>query len=466
MERAAVHEIYHAALKAADPYIAVKKAVYLEENRLIVNGTDYDLSNFNKVMVIGAGKGTASMAQAVEDILGERIDEGVIIVKYSHTRHLQKIRQVEASHPLPDLAGVRGTDEILEMLKTVDDKTLIICLLSGGGSALLVSPAEGLALEDKQITTNLLLKCGATIEELNTVRKHLSKVKGGKLAKMAYPSTVLTLVLSDVIGDRLDVIASGPTVPDNSTFTDALNIVTNLIEKCSLKDMFPERVLDHLGSGVNGKAAETPKEGEPYFNSTSIFIVGSLRQAIAAAKWVAEEMGFETRIVTDRLQGEAKEAAIYLADIARKAKKSRKAGKPLCLISGGETTVNVIGKGKGGRNQELALALAIEIKGIEGVTMLSAGTDGTDGPTDAAGAVVDVNTVKLANRAGLDSQAYLADNDSYTFFERLDALTGSNHHIKTGPTGTNVMDIQLILVSDPTACGNALVLGNEMVKNE
>ncbi len=466
MEKDSALNIYYAALKAADPYIAIIKAVYLKGNKLFVNGTDYDLSSFNKVMVIGAGKGTARMAQALEDILGERIDEGLIIVKYGHTARLNKIRQVEASHPLPDLAGVRGTGEILVMLEKVDAETLIICLLSGGGSALLVSPAEGLTLEDKQITTDLLLKSGATIDELNIVRKHLSKAKGGQLARMAWPATVVTLILSDVIGDRLDVIASGPTVPDHSTFTEALKIVTNLIEKQGLKDTFPERVLDYLRAGVSGRAAETPKEGEPCFQNTCAFIVGSLSQAISAARDRAEEMEFQTEIVTDILQGEARVAAIYLADIAREARKSRKVGKPICFISGGETTVTVQGMGKGGRNQEMALAFAIAIKGVEGITMLSAGTDGTDGPTDATGAVVDSNTVYLAERAGLDPQVYLANSDSYTFFEKLDALTGSWHHIKTGPTGTNVMDIQLILVSDSTACGSDAVSDNVLVRNE
>ncbi|MBA4372149.1 MAG: glycerate kinase [Thermodesulfovibrio sp.] len=464
MERDSGIKIYRSALIASDPYIAVKKAVYLEENRLMVGGTLYDLSNFNRVMVIGAGKGTALMARAVEDVMGERVDKGVIIVKYGHTTHLDRIRQVEASHPLPDLAGVRGTGEILEMLRKVDDKTLIICLLSGGGSALLVSPANGLTLEDKQITTDLLLKSGATIDELNTVRKHLSKVKGGQLAGMASPATVVTLILSDVIGDRLDVIASGPTVPDRSTFADALNIVTTH----NVEDRFPEKVLNHLRAGVNGTVPETPKEGEPCFNNASAFIVGSLRQAIAAAKEIAEEMGFDTEIITDKLQGEARNAARYLADIARRVKRDKKPGKPHCLISGGETTVMVKGTGKGGRNQEMALAFAIEISGSEGITMLSAGTDGTDGPTDATGAVVDGNTVNLANRVGLDPQTYLADNNSYVYFEKLDALTGSDHHIKTGPTGTNVMDIQLILVSDSTVCGHSVPVGNktEMATNE
>ncbi|TAN44017.1 MAG: glycerate kinase [Nitrospirae bacterium] len=448
MERDAILEIYHAALKATDPYIAVKKAVDLKENTLIINKTEFDLSSFSRVIVIGAGKGTASMAQAVENVLGNRIDAGLIIVKYAHTMHLKNIRQVEASHPLPDMAGVRGTDNIMELLEKVDDKTLIICLLSGGGSALLVLPAYGITLEDKQTTTDLLLKSGATIDELNTVRKHLSKVKGGLLARMAWPATVVTLILSDVIGDRLDVIASGPTVPDHSTFTDALKIVTNLIEKQGLKDKFPEGVIDYLRSGVSARVSETPKEGEPCFNNTYVFIVGSLSQAISAARDKAEKMGFETKIVTDKLQGEARYAALYLADATRETRKSRKDGKPLCLISGGETTVTVKGNGLGGRNQELALAFAVAIEGEEGIMLLSAGTDGTDGPTDAAGAVVNGATAINAKQLGLAPEAYLRNNDSYTFFKRLDALSYGKAHFITGPTGTNVMDMQVILVEE------------------
>jgi hydroxypyruvate reductase len=446
LEIYAVLEIYQAALKSADPYAAVKKALYRKEGRLTVNGTEYDLDAFSKVVVIGAGKGTAPMARAVEDIVGNRLDDGIIIVKYGHAGRLRKVRQVEAGHPVPDLKGLRGTAALLGLIGKADAGTLIICLLSGGGSALLVSPVEGVTLEDKQRTTELLLKSGATIGELNTVRKHLSGVKGGRLAVTACKASIVTLALSDVIDDRPDVIASGPTVPDNSTFEEALEIVTRLIEKLGPTETFPKRALDHLFSGAGDRAPETPKEGDPCFKNKEAFIVGSLKQAISAAWEKAKALGFETKIVTDRLQGEAKDAAVYLAGIAGKAKKSVKGGRPVCLISGGETTVTVKGNGLGGRNQELALAFAAAIEGKEGITLLSAGTDGTDGPTDAAGAVVDGRTIKTAKRLGLDPEAYLRNNDSYTFFKKLDARSGGKAHLLTGPTGTNVMDVQIMLV--------------------
>lgn len=441
MYRQSIIDIFGAALKAANPYDAVKKEVKLEGRRLFILDSVFDLEKFRRVIVVGAGKGTALMAEAVEDLLGKRIDEGVVIVKYGHTRPLQKIRQIEASHPLPDEAGVRGTEEIIRMLEKADEKTLVICLLSGGGSALLVSPADGLTLKDKQTATELLLKSGASIDELNTVRKHLSKVKGGRLAQMAYPATVLTLALSDVIGDRLDVIASGPTVADGTTFMDAVNV----IQKYDLVKEIPERVIHMLLKGTVGKLSDTPKEGDSCFNNKETIVVGSLKQALQAARNKAEKMGFDTEIVTDKLQGEAKEAAKYLAEISLLVKKSLKGVRPRCLLSGGETVVTVKGDGLGGRNQELALAFAIEIEGKKGITMLSAGTDGTDGPTDAAGAVVDGETATLTRKFGLDPVEYLENNDSYNFFKKFDSLSAEKTHLITGPTGTNVMDMQIII---------------------
>ena len=442
MYRQSIIDIFGAALKTANPYNAVKRTIRIEGDRLFAGEAAYDLRNYEKVIVVGAGKGTAPMAEAVEELLGERIDEGVVIVKHGHTRPLKKIRQIEASHPIPDEAGVKGTEEIVRLLEKADEKTIVICLLSGGGSALLVSPADGITLKDKQVATDLLLKSGATIDELNAVRKHLSKVKGGRLAGIAYPATVISMILSDVINDRLDVIASGPTVPDDSTFNDALKIVTKLIEKHRLKGKFPEKVIDYLWDGVNGMNQETPKKGDPCFGNTSSIIVGSLRQALHAARNAANKLGFDTEIVTDRLQGEAREAAVYLADLAKIVRSSRKGGKPMCLLSGGETTVNVKGSGKGGRNQELALAFALEIEGVDGITLLSAGTDGTDGPTDATGAIVDGETIHFARKLGVNPEKYLENNDSYNFFKKID----EGHHLITGPTGTNVMDVQIIMV--------------------
>jgi len=437
-------EIFMAGVRAADPRVAVSRHMRVEGGSLYLHGEKIDLSRFKKVVVVGAGKGASPMAKAAEESLGDRIDEGVVVVKYGHaTERLSKIAQVEASHPLPDESGVRGTGRIIELLKGADSSTLVVCLLSGGASSLLVAPVDGVSLEDKRRTTAELLACGASIGEVNAVRKHLSRVKGGRLAELASPATVLTFIMSDVIGDRLDVIASGPTVPDGSTFAEAIEVV----ERYAISGRLPESVAAVLKAGAEGKLNETPKASEPFFKYVRSVVVGSLGASVAAAKDAASVMGFEAEIATSELQGEAREAARLLASSALEARDLiGDGGKPRCFISGGETTVTIKGGGKGGRNQELALAFAIEIEGKEGITMLSAGTDGTDGPTDAAGAVVDGATVTEARRLGIDPADYLERNDSYAFFERLDAASASKSHIKTGPTGTNVMDIQITVV--------------------
>ncbi len=454
--------IFKAGIDAVNPYRLILQSLKIDGNILNIGNISYDLNRFNNILVIGAGKAAAPMAQAVENILGDRIGKGCIVVKYGHTCPLKKIKQLEAGHPLPDEAGVKGTKEILRILKEADEKTLVICLLSGGGSALLVSPADGITLDEKKEVNRLLLSAGAKIDELNAVRKHLSKVKGGKLAEIAHPAVLITLILSDVIGDRLDVIASGPTVPDNGTFKDAMDA----IEKYNLLDRLPENVMRLLRQGVMGTIKDTPKEE---FKNDRAFIIGSLKNALTAAKEKAVSMGYDAEIITSELQGEARDAGRWLKervkpaprikcgagsasmslhDSSRDSKQGGKGRGSRCLISGGETTVTVMGKGEGGRNQELALAFAIGIEGIDGITMLSAGTDGTDGATDAAGAIVDGETVIKAKKLGLDPNYYLAENDSYSFFKKLDFLSGERHHLITGPTGTNVMDMQIIIARE------------------
>ncbi len=436
-------EIFNAALSAADPYRAVTGALRRENNRLSAGGSAYGLDAFDRVIVVGAGKAAARMAAAVEDVLGDALDGGIVIVKYGHAGKLRKIEQVEAGHPLPDEAGVRGTQRVLELVRSAGEKTLVLCLLSGGGSALLVAPLPGITLEDKQTVTDLLLKAGAAIGEVNAVRKHLSAVKGGRLSETAYPATIITLMLSDVIGDRIEVIASGPTAPDSTTFRDALNV----IHAHSLEHELPPGVFSMLHLGVAGLAPDTPKSGAVFFQKTRNIIVGSIRQSLDAARDRAAELGFEPELVSPELQGEAGDAARRLASRALEVRSALRPGdRPGCLLSGGETTVTVRGTGTGGRNQELALAFALEIDGSKGIMMLSAGTDGSDGPTDAAGAIVDGRTVTKARERGMDPRAYLKNNDSYTFFRKYDALTGEKAHLKTGPTGTNVMDLQIILV--------------------
>jgi glycerate-2-kinase len=337
---------------------------------------------------------------------------------------------------------VRGTELILDQVRSADEKTLIICLLSGGGSALLVAPLPGITLEDKQKTTDLLLRAGASINELNAVRKHLSAVKGGRLAGTAFPASLVTLILSDVIGDRIDVIASGPTAPDSTTFADAARV----IEQYGLKPELPRQVAAFIERGVSGQEPETIKSGDACFKRTQNVIVGGIAQALTAARERARALGYSAEIETAELQGEARDAARMLAEKAVQTRDRLKPGERRCLLFGGETTVTVRGKGKGGRNQELALAFALEIAGVPGITLLSAGTDGTDGPTDAAGAVVDGATVKDARLHGIRPETFLENNDSYAFFSSLDSVSGSKRHVMTGPTGTNVMDIQVVLI--------------------
>lgn len=437
--------IFSAALDAVDPYAAVLNAVKLEDETLRVADTNYPLESFDRIIVVGAGKSAARMTQAIEHLLGKRISTGLIVTKYGHTQPLGIVRQLEAAHPVPDEAGMAAAQQLLALVQDADVCTLVICLLSGGASALLAAPAEGLALQDKQQATGLLLRAGASIGELNTVRKHLSAVKGGRLAQAVQPAQLVTLILSDVIGDRLDVIASGPTAPDASTFSDALQV----INQYKLGDRMPQRVMQHLKAGRDGQITETVKTGDPCLATTQNAIVGNLDLALAAAEHKARALGYHSEIVAREVQGEAREVARSLARHARAILPTLQPGERRCLIYGGETTVTVHGSGKGGRNQEMALAFALEAEGLDGILLLSAGTDGSDGPTDAAGAIADGRTAALARRLGIEPKDYLDNNDSYSFFHRLDALSGSGSHVITGPTGTNVMDIQLILLCKP-----------------
>ena len=421
-----IQDIFHAALLAVDPFTAVERN--LEHVQALLRA-----GTFKKLMVIGFGKASCSMARACEQYLGDRIDIGAVVTKHGHSRvsdPLNKIRIYEAAHPLPDENGVAATQEIIKLAREADEGTLIVCLISGGGSALLVAPHE-ITLQEKQRMTDLLLKSGATITEVNAVRKHLSKVKGGRLAEISYPARIVSLIMSDVIGDRLDVIASGPTSPDQSTYADALEV----IEKYGLSGSVPASVVRVLENGKAGLLPETPKEGSAVFQHVENNVIANNLLALQGAEQRAEALGFHTEIISHTMQGEARNAARRLAQRVSGSNLPR----PFCLISGGETTVTVKGAGVGGRNMELALAFAQEIEGMSGITLLSAGTDGTDGPTDAAGAVVEGHTAARARERGIDPAADLDNNDSYTFFQKTGGL------LVTGPTGTNVMDIQIII---------------------
>jgi glycerate 2-kinase len=430
-------KIFMAGLRAVDPEEAVRRHVELLGNRLRVGERFYALHRFQRIIVTGAGKGTAPMARALEDILGDRLTTGAIIVKYGHGLPLKKIRVLEAGHPVPDQAGLNATRLILDGLEQYSADDLVLCAFSGGGSALTPAPRPPLSLLDKQQTTELLLASGAAIDEVNALRKHLSLSKGGQLARLAAPATVVSLLLSDVVGDPLDVIASGPTVPDPSTFADCLKI----IEGYGLHDRLPAVVVKLLKEGAAGLMAETPKPGDAVFKKVQNLVVGSNRAALLAAAAEARRLGYHVLILSSFLQGEAREIARALTGIGKEIVYSdNPIPSPACILAGGETTVRVQGRGKGGRNQELALAAALSLEGWAHIALLSAGTDGTDGPTDAAGAFADGETCQKARQMGMKAAAYLADNDSYTFFDRLGQL------FKTGPTRTNVMDLMCLLV--------------------
>ena len=422
--------IFHAALKAAAPSEAVLRHAKLARNVLSAGGKRYRLDEFRNVYVIGAGKASAQMAQPIERLLGKRIAQGLINVKYDHTARLRRIELNECGHPIPDRNGELGAHRIAEIASQAGEDDLVVCLISGGASALLPLPAPPVTLEEKQETTRLLLHCGANIHELNCVRKHISALKGGQLAQLAWPASVLTLILSDVIGDDLDVIGSGPTVPDRSTLADARAILS----KYGIAAKVPAAVRERLSE----KASETPKPGDKIFEHVQNLIVGSNRLAVDAAAEQARALGYHTLVLSTFIEGETRDVARVHAAIAKEIRATGRPVKPpACVISGGETTVTIRGNGQGGRNQEFALAAALDIAGLKDVVILSAGTDGTDGPTDAAGAIADGSTIA---RAGLDAAAYLANNDSYHFFGNLGDL------IKTGPTGTNVADVQILLV--------------------
>jgi len=429
--------ILKAALRAAHAGNAVRRYLRKVRNVVQVGGVRYDLRNFDRVFFLGIGKASVAMAAAVAEIVGPELQGGLVITKHGHGGKLPKtLRLIESAHPVPDAAGAQAASEVIAFLRELNARDLLIVTVSGGASALLPAPVPPITLEQKGRTTDLLLKAGADIFELNAVRKHLSLLKGGQLAALAYPATVVSLLLSDVIGDPLDVIGSGLTAPDPSTFAEA----TSVIDRYGLWKRIPASVRARLEGGRAGKFPETPKPSDPLFDTVQNLVVGSSRLALTAAAEEANRLGYKPLILSSTMQGETREVARVHAEILREVRNS---GSPLappaCLLSGGETTVTVRGSGKGGRNQEFALSAAIAIEGLRDVLVASAGTDGTDGPTDAAGARADGGTMRRAEALGYDLRDHLERNDSYSVFEALGDL------IKTGPTGTNVMDVHLLL---------------------
>ncbi|SPE38533.1 Glycerate 2-kinase [Candidatus Sulfopaludibacter sp. SbA6] len=417
--------IFRAALAAADPAGAVERHL-----------RKWDASRFRNIYVIGAGKAGASMGQAAERVLGRRITGGLINVKYGHVARLRRIELNECGHPVPDERGVAGAARIAQIAADAQTDDAVVCLISGGGSALMPLPAAPITLEEKQSVTRLLLACGANIHEINTVRKHISRIKGGQLARLAAPAVVESLLLSDVIGDDPDVIGSGPTAPDASTFGDTAGI----LEKYGIYGKAPATVRERIEQGKRGEIAETPKPADPVFRRVRNTVVGSNRLALGAAERRARELGYRTLVLASEIQGETREIARMHAAIAREVVLAGKPMKaPACIITGGETTVTLKGGGLGGRNQEFVLAAAMDVAGLANVVVFSAGTDGTDGPTDAAGAVADGDTL----RRNPEARRFLDENNSYRYFESLGDL------VITGPTNTNVMDVRIVLVGSP-----------------
>ncbi|MCC7355553.1 MAG: glycerate kinase [Anaerolineae bacterium] len=493
-------EVMAAALSAVDPAQAIYRHVHREGDILQVDGRAYDLARHGRIYVVGAGKAGAPMAAALAGLLGDRLAAGIVNVKKGHTAtervwqvgfgggsegesgrgshpdppplrrggsgrsstlspegrgrgspadvyHPRRrglavrdegrvpITLIEAGHPVPDEAGRAGAERIKTLLTGLRPDDLVFCLLSGGGSALLPLPAGGITLADKQALTGALLRSGATINEINTVRKHCSQVKGGQLARWVQPASLVCLILSDVVGNPLDVIASGPTVPDTSTFADAWAV----LKRYGLEESAPSAIIAHLRRWLAGDIPETPKSGDPAFTRTQNVLIGDNGQAAAAGVARARELGLRAEMMTTWLEGEAREVGRVAAALAKGLLRNEAPlARPACWVLGGETTVTVRGQGRGGRNQELALAAALALDGWEGALVAALATDGNDGPTDAAGAIATGSTIARGRAAGLDALASLAANDSYRYFSALGDL------IITGPTNTNVNDLLFV----------------------
>lgn len=438
----ALAEIMAAALGAVEPAAAVRRALRRDGDTLHIGEQKYDLRVIKRVLVVGAGKAGAPMAAAAAEILEGRIAGGAVVVKHGHAGDVAPgaIEIVEGGHPLPDAHGVAAAAHIAALLAEARADDLVLVLLSGGGSALLTLPAPGITLDDTIELTRVLLGCGATINEINALRKHVNQLQGGRMAELAAPASVATLILSDVVGSPLDVIASGPTAPDTTTWHDAWAVV----ERHAIADHIPTRLRDHLHAGREGRLPDTPKPGDRLFGRVFNIVVGSNELAALAAIDAARERGFNTMLLTTYLEGEAREAGTVLGGVARElALHQRPLHTPALVVAGGETTVRLRGNGLGGRNQELALGAVRGLAGLNTTLLAALATDGGDGPTDAAGAVASGETLGHALALGLDADTFLRHNDAYHFWQPLGDL------LLPGPTLTNVNDLSFVMVGTP-----------------
>jgi len=419
-----------------DALACLEAAVAAVEPEALVRGflqASLESIGVGRVYLAAIGKAAPAMARGAVGVLGERLRGGIVIAPAGHGVKLPGgLGVFGGGHPVPNREGMEGAHALRQLVRHLGDTDLLLCLISGGGSALMTLPPAAVDLAEVQTTTRALLRAGATIGELNGVRKHLDQLKGGRLAQAAAPAKVVALVLSDVVGDPLEVIASGPVSPDPTTFADAVEV----FERRGLWRRLPESVRRHFEDGLGGTKAESPDASDPCFARVEAHILGNNRRAAEAALAAARERGYRTLLLTTTLEGEAREAGGFLAAVAREIRGSgQPLAPPACVLAAGETTVTVRGHGRGGRNQEVALGAALALDGLEGVLVAGFGTDGIDGPTDAAGAFATGETLERARACGLEAVQSLAENDSYRFFEALGDL------IITGATGTNVMDL-------------------------
>ena len=426
--REVVLAIQDAALGAVDPRTAVHTHMSREAEILRVFDVAMELSQFERVVVLGAGKAAQAMAQAVAEILGDRVDAGLVIAKYAGVDSecdTGPIQVVEAAHPVPDKAGVKAAEQLVKMADGAGERDLVLVLISGGASSLLTLPAEGITLGELQTTTDLLLASGASIQDINAVRKHLSRIKGGQLARRIWPARGVALILSDVVGDSLDTIGSGPTAPDSSTHGDALEV----LQRFGLTRKVPAAVFRHLERGTAGQIEETPKPGDPAFAPMQNGIIGSNRRAARAAVEKARELGLNALLVTTSLIGESREVGANTSALLRDVvDRGQPISSPACLVLGGETTVTLRGAGKGGRNQELALSAALHMHGLGNSMILSLATDGGDGPTDAAGAVATPETALRARALGMEPFCLFGQQRRISFLRGARRLGGHRSH--------------------------------------